>query len=271
MMNELPRTEKRVGSVEVLKQVQDFIKGMWNHELLDEEMIRHRSQGKGKFEQFLQGQKFDQQYFFGLLAGSSLVVTDETSDYDYFVCGSREKLCARFFYKVHSILEAEEAQPKQTGISDERGKLAFVDSECFTLADEFDMLKEDELSDRFAALLITPDEFVAGNLKLAQRTRLKIIRTLNAMENWKRVTVWKQLKTYITKNYCGWMNENYWGDVDKRRTRFTTVLAKRFLDEESRRKFLMKFRTYDKHLPTFEAYSQAMKKSKGALSIVLEN
>ena len=139
------------------KHVVSFLKKVWNHPLLTEATIQHRSAFPAKFQEWCEKWKLDPNQLVAVPAGSSRWIVDEkgNSDWDFILYGPR------------SIIEPyintrAQISPKP----DHTNQLA---------AHPVDEYYDDwpPMIEPLAPLLLTPDNFIAGNKDLAAKIRLR--------------------------------------------------------------------------------------------------
>jgi hypothetical protein len=237
-----------------LYQVREFVTRVWEHPLLDEQTRRHRYEAKGKLSNVLNDLGFTNDDFIAVPVGSLLWSVDEQSDYDYQLLFSNLETKERY-RKLHldTFLEQRNIQ--------------VIGNPTYANTEEKIILSDSH----FADLLLTPDEYLSGNIQLAGKLRQSILGLYSEADYlyyWDRVVV-----PLFDGGY------RYWElSTDKviekpvkesRFTRFNIALAKRSQQSRVPSRYHGAFRyARDKlKLPSLKTYTEAMRESNGSLHI----
>lgn len=232
--------EESVYSPENPQNVIDaFVRPIWYHELLTDETRSLREQSK---------QDLDDVLLKGLIDVSSMVAIPSG--------GARWRLSGQDPTNYQFLFE-EDVPP--------RDELRHQFNEHWILPREWDSvahaIKHQDRSNALKALMITPDQFVVGNVVLARRLRLEALK--KGGEEW-----WKDGVTeYIKKKV------NKWGipkdEMDISKIRFEKALKEKMITEpnpeEWRQNFLMNLDSRNSNIPTYSQYSLALEQLGGAI------
>jgi len=256
-------TEKMEAPLAPAPIIISFLNKVWRHPLLDEKTIDHRRQFPEKFKLWCQPWGVNPQTVSAVLVGSSLWTTDriehgEGSDWDFIL------------YGPDGVINALRKSREEKRYN-EHGQEIFADWDIHP--DRIYASSDLKELANLAPLLLTPDNFIAGNLELARQYRLKLLDMKDPHQ--------KQLNYEFDHYMRGWPSlefpESRTGD---RRERFENVLnraatakAKKlgipivFKDEP----FLTKFKELFKNamqkieVPSLEIYKKTLEQTKGAL------
>lgn len=112
-----------------------------------------------------------------------------------------------------------------------------------------------------AALSLTPDEFIAGNLDYARALRVGVLEGENHEKTW------ESIEKAFDGHYKGWAERDF--DGKKRRERYDANLSALARETYSPGGFIS--RAMEAHsalqLPAFEIYREALRETSGALRI----
>lgn len=122
-----------------------------------------------------------------------------------------------------------------------------------------DALAHLDESNALKALMLTPDEFVVGNLERARELRLEALKL--GGKNW-----WRSVEEYVEKKVNTWGKRKHENDTGKRRfeAALHRMLSSQNDPEEWRAGFLERLKS--RRTPSFVDYSTALESLGGAIS-----
>jgi len=165
-VNHLEHTEIKISAQ---NEVNTFLRNVWHHRLVDEQTALHRKEFSENFNNWCRAWELDPHSVVGVLGGSSLWSTHggghiSGSDWDFTLYGPR-KILYPFRERRHREYYNEHAQEMYPDwfIHPEK---TYADTELINITS-------------LAPLLLTPDNYVAGNLDLAHAYRKIVLRLKN--------------------------------------------------------------------------------------------
>jgi|GEM_PF-6121367 len=237
-------------------EIVSFLHRVWSHSLLDEKTINHRRGFPKRFEDWCRPWGLNPQSLAAVLTGSSLWSTDRTgyrqgSDWDFHLYGPKEV-----------ILPYRELRRKES-LYNEHADLFY---------DDWDIHPESITADSeiicvaaLAPLLLTPDNFIAGNLDLARIYRRLLLGLKNPNE--------KELREHFERFMKGWPEyEDVPSRTGDRKGRLEAALHKRAneierkganLGEEVTQRFLQHRAEIEP--PPLAVFIQAIEATNGVL------
>lgn len=236
--------------------VRKFIRTVWEHVLVTEEVRKHREQAILKFQKFFIERRFNLEDIVGILAGSSVWGVGPHSDFDYLIIVKSWEN----HETITKILAHEfDAWPNTTYPLNFLSAPAVVEN----------VLQKGYISREVSQLLTTPDECIAGNITLARDLRVQALNIINSSQ--KKEQEWEIIQKVFLTNYVEWRNLRYPSEEDsgKRGRRFKKLLADRSVFSKDPERFEEVFlkQLQQTHLPDFEIYRKALTELQGALSI----
>jgi hypothetical protein len=146
-------------------ELSQFMKDVWMHPLVNDQTLRHRKLGGDTFIAFLQNHNLDPDAYAYIPVGSTVWITTPESDYDFVLLAKNEIARRAFENLVHSKPEDFEPLNMQASVSLDKLNSTSL-KEMYANTTRF----------HFLSLLFTPDEYIGGNVSLAQQTRLPVLR-----------------------------------------------------------------------------------------------
>ena len=232
-------------------EVLNFLRRIWFHPLLDEATKKHREGFPKKFGEWCEAYGIETQQVFAVLVGSSQWVCAKGSDHDFFLYGM-PKIIDRIIHPSSFEAEVKEARIPSKIHAIAAVSLGSAPSTYFEVA----------------PLLLTPDNFVAGNLNLAAELRRVVLGS--------EKPDWLTVKFYYDKYMRGWPRlvagpKSY----ERRFQRFNRALDNRAKEVAKRTKEGVKTRYVEAFkrslenlkLPSVEVYKEAISQTGGYLSL----
>jgi len=235
--------------------VQKYITQMWQHPLLDETTRQHRRRGPKLLTDFAHELEIGDGEWYGIPFGSTLWITDEQSDHDYAVYAAT--LDADTKWKRYFSTNSKEHARKH-------GK---------PLPDTpLDILSEDDY--RFQPhLYFTPDDYLVGNVELAQQQRLARIKAIathkesgNYFPKPEADGQWETIRRHVAKMLNWPQTQNK--EIDQGRS--SAVRFRRNRDtllEQNIGQDLSAFNAMRYNVPYFSTYHAVILATKGALPL----
>lgn len=236
--------------------VEKFLHTVWEHSLLNDETRKHRAEGLVKFQQYFIDRHFDLNNIIGLLVGSSLWGIDASSDYDFLTIVKTWEDHKHF---TELILHDEMTWPHTLHPLNFIGTPSVVE----------EVTNVEYISRQLVNLLLTPDKFVAGNLKLAQELRLEISSKLSKSAH--RDLCWQEVQKTFQRYFVDWRKDSYENEPNpnKRSSRFGRLLNLRSELSRHPERFRQAFEKtmLNIQIPDLATYCAAIQASKGVLSL----
>lgn len=164
-MTEISSARTETSKLPPKDTLRQFLSLVWNRDDVTEKTINYRKQFTAKFNLWCQDWKLDPNSVCAVLAGSSRrnVKSSGESDWDFILYGP-DKLLGEF--------ETVRHEKRQSMLIDEYS--ISMDSIIHPVM----YARDSEIKNNGAALLVTPDNYVAGNIKYAQRLRKRTAQTI---------------------------------------------------------------------------------------------
>lgn len=239
--------DSEIKEKQALDEVESFVTKIWQHPLLDERTIEHRKNGLDEMNKLLQENNLEDS--FAVLVGSSIWITTEKSDWDFILYQTNPDTTTHIDVKNPNINIIERRSVQQSAV--------------FEFEKHFD-------------LLVTPDEYIAGNVNLARRVRHLILSKLvldgHSLEGWKGKQNQARFDNYFRDVIRGWYA---FLDYDHNKAEERTNRVKRHLEERAKlsnmspEKYYMEFNAALNRIkpPDINTFCDAMQYTKGALNI----
>lgn len=202
--------EGEIGEVHLspTREVAIFHQRAWHHRLVDEKTVEHRRQFPEKFAAWCRPWGLKPNSLVAVLCGSSQWSTNHRgfgsgSDWDFIL------------YGPNKVLEPYQAR---------RARERFWNSHAEQIYDDWEIHPEAIWNDSelttvspLAPLLLTPDNFIAGNLELAHEYRRRLLGLTDPSPD--------ELQGYFDKYMKGWPNVTWpKSRTGNRRERFEKAL-----------------------------------------------
>lgn len=255
-MNEMGVVEPNLVEPSPYIRVISFLHNVWNHPLLTEATIQHRRQFPDKFKEWCNVWGIDSQKLVAVPVASTLWIVDEQgkSDHDFIFYGFKKDI-QPYVDQLPLLLRAHKVDDKRLEVE---GDIHPVESliEPYFLSDS-----------QLVSLLLTPDNFVGGNIKLAAQYRMHILHIYNQQS--------KAIREYFDREIKGWSTKTSpakTGESRKRIVRFEKTLDKRatdleirtgFSQEEYKKRFSQMLQ--DIEPPPFSVFTSAIQHTQGKL------
>lgn len=264
-----------------VQAVEKFITRVWEHPLLDGKTRQHRQNALAALPPFMENHNIDASEYIGIPYGSFLWITDQESDFDFDII--------KFDQLSHpddKFTKAEIAARKNTDSKLHLFDIKGIDEDSPDL-----FLNNSKL---LFFLLLTPDEYLLGNIEKAHELRLKAIDQIAAEPN--NVNLyWDQqlpegesagmIQTIFEAYFKGWSQHTFTTRVgliagekkgrdktrasyEKRKARFEQNLAERSAqayNPQWSKHFLQAFQEIS--VPPFSVYAEALRQTGGAIHI----
>ncbi|MBI4973546.1 hypothetical protein HZC27_02980 [Candidatus Roizmanbacteria bacterium] len=257
-----------------LRQVQEFVTKVWNHPLVDEKTRTHRLEARTKLEKYLDTNNVPQSDYFSVPVGSLLWNTTDSSDYDYVLCLKNKELWEKLY-----------GQHIPTGSTPNKSMIGAnqLSKQGLDLLAGPEYLTGNIENDAYflKVLLFTPDEFIGGNLELAQKLRLALVEYYVAggpsEERQRLLEQYFQIRVNWEKQQK--FSELKAGVPTIRQQRFDRVLHERAMiatrskperDPDDYKRVFENARK-NMHVPSIQTYLEAMRESGGKLSLLKPN
>lgn len=262
-MEQLKSHEVELSPLQIIRQ---YVTEGWIHPALSQQTLKHRSTAKARLSKVLIDQNIPTAELVAAMVGSVHWAVDDDSDYDYVVCCVDPRNASSL--KQASIDKGQDSSPLSKALN--RSNIDFHWGKSVVVVD--DVLNNPQDNSRIiATILYTPDEYILGNVSLAQKLRLKL--TQNPNLDWEEISA--QYKHY----YADWGILDMWSDRGthyqdrSREKRLDEVLAAIAKTKNDPIKFIQDFSNWKKTLsfPKQDIYRAAMQESNGKLSLILSN
>ena len=239
-----PETEE----VQALEQVEGFVTKVWEHPLLDAFTIEHRQKGIAAMETVLKENNLENG--FAVLTGSSIWIAKENSDWDFIVYQKNPDTSAPIIQNNErvNIIDIRVAQ----------------ESAVFYFDRHFD-------------LLVTPDEYIVGNIKLARQIRLLILNKLildgELNDGWNGELNQARIDKYFSEKIRGWFFLSSEFAPDKMEERYKRVQnnldIRSDLAQMPKEKYIAEFNKAMNEIspPKISTYWKALQYTNGELHI----
>ncbi|MEK7588011.1 MAG: hypothetical protein AAB457_04300, partial [Patescibacteria group bacterium] len=241
-----------------IAELQQFITNVWQHPLLTQMTIGHRKLGAELFLSFLKKNNIDPNNYVAIPVGSSVWITEDTSDHDFIVIARTEN--------DRRIL-------KNLNLGMLPDDISFLD----TIVAQ-DIATDDSTKYSLIPILFTPDEYIAGSVAFAQNIRTFLITSMQISNT--EITpeiqitpeMWNQnIQEIFTKYYREWaygIDEFRASNETKRIQRLKMALAKRAKqskmgEEEYMKQFVLALSAI--HPPALDVFIDALTQTRGKL------
>ncbi len=234
---------------EALHQVRKFTTQIWEHPLLDDQTSEHRVNGILNFNKFIIENDLELKNYIAIPYGSVVWATDEKSDWDFSIVAINEKAKEDLEYKKNMVLS-------------EGDKLSL---NVFSLSNVMELR-----GDVWYRILLTPDDYIGGNVKFVQQLRNFIAQVSNNTFQ-KNVNVdydkWFRLK--FKEGYSHIRTTISFGNFEKRARRISNALGRRARQSRDNERYGIAFnKALDRFIPPkLSVYKTAMVYSNGKLSL----
>ncbi len=248
---------ERAGSCTSVNEVRKFVTRVWEHPLADQRTRNHRVIGRRKLVDFLTGIGMPPEKYVAAIVGSSIWTTDADSDHDFMVVIdglgiSPEHLMAigEWHSRQYNVQLANVVSEPQIGITNTRHFLHW-----------------DE-----ATLMFTPDEHLSGNLNLAHRLRLKIIKSIMQSQriNGGQFPSWQTEMEYLFRSlYKNWALDPTSAKHERRSGLFYKRLQERSMQSLNPGIWQDRFLNalYALSVPPLEVFHEALTQTQGELKL----
>lgn len=245
-------------------QVTDFISGVWNHDLLDLRTKELRLQAKDAVEQTLGGYHITNDMYIAIPVKGYVWSLTDTSDYDYRIIANNgeENLYNEARKKISNWVHVVDLVEQDKLIHEPKNRKPVIHSAAYEL-------------------LLTPDNFIVGNIQAAQEARLKIVRYLSEPHDGHNYWDGKNdsLQDHFQAQYIQWgigknskeakpAPDQDFGKLSKH-ARFDILLFDRSQQEVNplqwQRDYLKSLQS--RKIPSVKVYKHALEESQGALII----
>lgn len=247
-----------------LGEVEKFITLVWAHPLVSQKEREHRLKGNSKVIALMQSFDIPHSAYFAVPFGSTRWVVNPTSDFDADVYITDNEMRDRFKIPGSGFSIAENGVHIQ---------YPHILDNLFNKTNSVPTIPGN-----LCNLFFTPDEYIIGNIQLADDTRLKAVRFIE--ENMDLQLLWNNPDSLMNK----WFNQLFrdWGSgkrhyssfIDRSftigdRTRYLDAIDKRSKQTHSPKRWKETFEKAKERLtiPSFIGYKQAVYASDGALHL----
>lgn len=224
-----------------VRQVEQFVTRVWEHSLLTSETRQFRKTALEELASIAENVDVGQEEYVGIPVGSFRWIPNKMSDYDYLLIAIGGK--ALFFNSIDARTNYMIGKCQLHVVNSCRGVLSRPTGDIGT------------------QLLLTPDDYIAGNIPAARNLRLS---TIQRMRDLVTEDAWE--------SEGGIFNEfiRYWDESSpKRAMRYHSALQQRANQTHNPRKWMEQFENAKNNLqlPSFEVYYDALQQTEGALHI----
>lgn len=241
------------------EQVRQFVTRVWEHPLVDNQTREHRKLAKTKLQFILEQFGVDPSTYITIPVGSVIWATDKDSDFDYHLV-----------LKDMTVLDSVDKESLKVRLEEEKVNIVTL----------YDL--ESACSDRvnLIVLLLTPDDYIGGNIQIVQDLRLKAVSYLK--EQVVGVNTYEDpeetINQYFDLFFRNWSDESSFlarsfrrgKPSDRNRSaRISSRLEQRAQQTHNPERYKATFEKARNELrvPDLDMYSKAMINTQGALNL----
>lgn len=231
-------------------EIRRFVTNIWNNPLVDEKTRAFREESRAKFLQFFKDNNIPMDKFIAIPYGSLLWVTDDASDADYMLI-QKSFNDSVDFRPYYSFLDTIKVAPH-------------------TAADVDSVINGPDYK-TLLSLIITPDEYLIGNLALAAEIRKTGVN--NALGQFNRNYAQARMETTFETSYKNWkdLDRMRWESAKSgsraRMVRYNKALAQRASQTHAPEKWKKAYEKAleDTWLPDLSVFAQCFNFTGGEL------